>query len=306
MKIAILDDYADVVRTLDCFATLAGHDVQVLNETLPEPALAERIADREALVLIRERTRLTRSLIGRLPNLRLVSQTGRAGPHIDAQACAERGIRIVDGTGDPHAPAELAFALILACSREIVTEHRALREGRWQTALGTTLRGRTLGLVGYGNIARRLGGFAQAFGMERLAWGRDASAARAAQDGVPVAGSMRAVFERADVVSLHLRLVPETRGLVTADDLAAMKPQAMFVNTARAALVAPGALRAGLEAGRPARAAIDVFDHEPAIGDPLVTHPRVLAVPHLGYVEKDGYELYFGQAFANLVAAAAG
>jgi D-3-phosphoglycerate dehydrogenase len=304
MKIAILDDYADRVRTLECFAALAGHDVLVLNETLPEAALAERIADREALVLIRERTPLTRSLIARLPALRLVSQTGRGGPHVDAQACAERGIRVVAGTGQPDAPAELAFALILASMREIVTENRALRDGRWQTTLGTTLRGRTLGIVGYGNIGRLVAGFGRAFGMDVIACGREGSAQRAGADGVPMAASQRALFAASDVVSLHLRLTPETRGAVGADDFAAMKPGALFVNVSRAQLVAPGALRAGLDAGRPAKAALDVFEREPTTDDPLIWHAGVLAVPHIGYIERDSYEAYFGQAFANLLAAA--
>jgi D-3-phosphoglycerate dehydrogenase len=304
MKIAILDDYADVVRHLDCFARLAGHDVLVLNETLSEDALAERLADREALVLIRERTRLTGSLIRRLPALRIVSQTGRAGPHIDSAACEARGIRIVAGTGSPHAPAELTFAMMLACAREVATENRALREGRWQTTLGTTLRGRTLGILGYGNIGRLVAGFARAFGMQVLAFGREGSAARASQDAVALADSQRALFAASDVVSVHLRLVPETRGIVGAADFAAMRPGSMFVNTSRAELVAPGALLAGLQAGRPAKAAVDVFDREPTLDDPLIRHPGVLALPHLGYVERDSYELYFGQAFDNLLAAA--
>lgn len=304
MKIAILDDYSDAVRTLAAFRKLDGHDVLVLNRTLSDDVLARRLADREGLVLIRERTRLTRALIERLPALEVVSQTGRAGPHIDREACAERGIAVVDGTGDPNPTAELTFALILACARELVTEHRALREGRWQTTLGTTVRGRTLGILGYGNIGRVVARMAQAFGMQVLAFGREGSAQRAAADGVAMAASQRALFEASDVLSVHLKLAPDTRGLITESDLAVMKPGALFVNTARAALIAPGALLAGLEAGRPARAAVDVFEDEPTTDDPLVRHPRVLATPHLGYVERDNYELYFGQAFDNLLAAA--
>lgn len=305
MKIAILDDYADSVRALDCFAKLAGHDVLVLHETLDEDTLAARLADREALVLVRERTPFPRSLIERLPRLRIISQTGRAGTHVDASACAERGVKLVAGTGSPHAPAELTFALILACAREVATEYAALRAGRWQTTLGTTLRGRTLGVLGYGSIGRLVAGFGRAFGMQPLAFGRDASAARAAEDGVPMVASQRELFERADVLTVHLRLGSDTRGIIGVADFAAMKPGSMFVNTSRAGLVAPGALLAGLDAGRPARAALDVFEHEPAQDDPLVRHPRVLAVPHIGYVERDSYEAYFGQAFDNLLAAAA-
>jgi D-3-phosphoglycerate dehydrogenase len=304
MRIAILDDYSDAVRTLAAFRRLDGHDVLVLNRPLSEDVLARRLADREGLVLIRERTRLTRALIDRLPALRVVSQTGRAGPHIDRDACAERGIVVVDGTGSPYSTAELTLALILASARELVTEHRALREGRWQTTLGTTVRGRTLGILGYGGIGRVVAGLARAFGMQVRCFGREGSAQRAAADGVEVARSQRALFESSDVLSMHVKLSPETRGLVGEDDFAAMRPGSLFVNTARAALVAPGALLAGLEVGRPARAAFDVFEHEPTADDPLIRHPRVLATPHLGYVERDSYEAYFAQAFDNLLAAA--
>jgi D-3-phosphoglycerate dehydrogenase len=304
MRIAILDDYADSVRSLDCFARLAGHDVLVLDEPLGEDELVARLADREALVLIRERTQVTRSLIERLPALRIISQTGRAGTHVDATACTERGVKLVAGTGSPHAPAELTFALILACSREIATESQALREGRWQSKLGTTLRGRTLGVLGYGNIGRLVAGFGRAFGMTPLAFGREASAKRAAEDGVPMAASQRDLFARADVLTVHVKLGPDTREMIGPADFAAMRPGAMFVNTSRSALVVPDALLAGLVAGRPERAALDVFDHEPAHDDPLTRHPRVLATPHLGYVERDSYEAYFGQAFDNLLAAA--
>ena len=303
MKIAILDDYADVVRTLACFARLDGHDVLVLNQTLDEDALAARLADREGLVLIRERTPVPRSLVDRLPALRAISQTGRLGTHVDVAACEARGIRLVDGAGSPHAPAELAFALILAAARRIAVEHRALLAGRWQTTLGTTVRGRTLGILGYGNIGRLVAGFGRAFGMRPLAWGRDASARRAAEDGVPMAASQRALFEASDVLSVHLRLNSDTRGTIGVHDLASMPRDAIFVNTSRAGLVVPGALLAALDAGRPAQAALDVFEHEPALDDPLVRHPRVLATPHLGYVERDTYELYFGQAFDRLLAA---
>ncbi len=305
MKIAVLDDFADLVRTLDCFSKLAGHDVLVLDETLDEDTLAARLADREALVLIRERSSIPRSLIERLPDLRLISQTGRAGTHVDVAACEARGIRLVTGTGSPDAPAELTFALILDCMRQVTLEQRALRAGHCQTALGTTLRGRTLGILGYGSIGRPVAGFGCAFGMQALAWGPEGSATRAAADGVPMTGSRRERFERSDLLCVHLRLGSDTRGLIGAADFAAMKPGAVFVNTSRAGLVVPGALLAGLDAHRPERAALDVFEHEPALDDPLVRHPRVLATPHLGYVERDSYEAYFGQAFDNLLAAAA-
>ena len=307
MKIAILDDYQDCVRTLACFGRLAGHDVRVLNETIADPhALAARLSGVQALVLIRERTKLSRELISLLPELRIVSQTGRAGPHLDLDACNERRIVVAAGTGSPYAPAELAWALVLAASRGVAHEAAMLRAGRWQTRLGRTLRGRTLGVLGYGNIGRLVAGFGRAFGMDVVAFGRSASLERAAADGVATARSQRELFAASDVLSVHLRLAPETRGAIGPGDFAALREGALFVNTSRAELVAPGALLAGLEAGRPAMAAIDVFEAEPTLDDPLIAHPRVLATPHIGYVERDSYELYFGTAFDNLLAFAAG
>jgi len=307
MKIAVLDDYQDCVRTLDCFGRLAGHDVIVLNETIADPsALAARLPGVEALVLIRERTRVTRELIGLLPSLRVVSQTGRAGPHIDVAACSERGIAVVAGTGSPYAPAELTFALVLAAMRGVAAENAALRAGRWQTLLGRSVRGRTLGVLGYGNIGRLVAQYAKAFGMRVLAFGREGSLERARADGVEAVANRTALFAAADVLSVHLRLAPETRGLIGAADFAAMPEGALFVNTSRAELVAPGALLAGLTQGRPAMAAIDVFESEPTVSDPLIAHPRVLATPHIGYVERDSYELYLGTAFDNVLAFAAG
>ena len=307
MRIAILDDYQDCVRTLSCFERLEGHDVTVINETIADPAaLAARLGDVEALVLIRERTRVTRELVALLPSLRIVSQTARAGPHIDIAACSERGIAVAAGSGSPYAPAELTIGLILAAMRGIVAENAALRAGRWQTLLGRSVRGRTLGILGYGNIGRLVAGYARALGMKVLAHGREGSIARARADGVETTVSRRALFAASDVLSVHLRLAPETRGAIVAEDFAAMPPGAAFVNTSRAELVAPGALAAALDAGRPALAAIDVFDSEPALDDPLIAHPRVLATPHIGYVERDSYELYLGTAFENVVAFAAG
>jgi len=307
MKIAVLDDYQDGVRTLDCFRRLAGHEVTVLNETIADPrALAARLPGVEALVLIRERTRVTRELIALLPSLRVVSQTGRAGPHIDVAACTERRIAVVAGTGSPYAPAELTFALVLAAMRGIATENAALRAGRWQTLLGRSVRGRTLGILGYGNIGRLVAQFGRAFGMRVIAFGRESSLERARADGVETVASRADLFSGSDVLSVHLRLAPETRAAIGAEDFAAMPRGALFVNTSRAELVAPGALLAGLAEGRPQMAAIDVFESEPALSDPLIAHPRVLATPHIGYVERDSYELYLGTAFDNVLAFAAG
>ena len=307
MKIAILDDYQDCVRSLACFARLAGHEVIVLNQTFSDPAeLAARLPGVEALVLIRERTRITRALLERLPALRAISQTGRAGPHIDSAACTAHGVVVLSGSGSPAAPAELTWALVLAASRVVAQEAAALRAGRWQTTLGRTVRGRTLGILGYGNIGRLVAGFGKAFGMQVVTYGREATRVRAQADGVPVLASQRDLFAASDVLSVHLRLVPETRGIVGPGDLDAMRPDSLFVNTSRAELVVPGALLAALRAGRPGQAAVDVFESEPGGDAELIAHPHVLATPHLGYVERDSYELYFGTAFDNLLAFAVG
>lgn len=306
LRVAILDDHADRVRTLAAFERLRGHDVLVLNETLAPDLLAQRIADREAIVLIRERTRVDVDLLERLPALRLISQTGRPGDHIDEVACTARGIAIAGGTGSPDSTAELTLALMLAARRALVTEHLALRAGRWQTTLGTTIRDRVVGIHGYGRIGAKVAALARAFGARPLAWGRDASLARAAADGVATAASAEALYTGSDIVSVHLRLTPQTRGVIGAALLARMRPGSLFINTARAGLVAPGALLAALDHGHPAMAALDVFDQEPVEDDPLVRHPAVLATPHLGYVERDSYEQYFGQAFDHVNAFAAG
>jgi D-3-phosphoglycerate dehydrogenase len=311
MKIAILDDYQDCVRHLDCFRLLDGHEVKIFNNSARGIGqLAIRLAEFEALVLIRERTELTRALLGRLPNLKLISQTGKVSGHVDVAAATERGVAIVEGVGDPTAPAELAWALIMASSRKIPQYAANLRDGLWQTAsvtpelntLGTVLKGRTLAIWGYGRIGRMVAGYGKAFGMKVVVWGRDASREAAERDGHQAAASREAFFEEADVLSLHLRLNDATRGIVTAGDLMRMKRSALFVNTSRAELVAEGALDAALRAGHPGFAALDVFESEPLPPDtPLLRYANVLATPHLGYVEKDSYELYFGAAFRNIV-----
>jgi D-3-phosphoglycerate dehydrogenase len=311
MKIAILDDYQDCVRSLDCFKLLDRHDVKIFsNSTRGLGQLAIRLAPFDALVLIRERTALPRALLARLPNLKFISQTGKVAGHIDVAAATERGIAIAEGVGSPVAPAELTWALIMAASRKIVPYANNLRDGLWQTAsinpqlngIGTVLKGRTLAIWGYGKIGRLVAGYGKAFGMTVLVWGSDASRAAAAADGYQAAATREAFFERADVLTLHLRLAEATRGLVTAHDLARMKRTALFVNTSRAELVAEGALEAALPGGRPGGAALDVFTSEPlAPASPLLRMPTVLATPHLGYVEKDSYELYFQAAFQNIV-----
>lgn len=311
MKIAILDDYQDAVRGLDSFRLLDGHEVKVFNNSSRGVGqLAVRLAPFDALVLIRERTAFPRALLARLPNLKLISQTGKVSGHVDVAAATELGIAIAEGTGSPVAPAELAWTLIMAASRRIVPYANHLKDGLWQTAsvnpglngLGRVLHGRTLAIWGYGKIGQLVAGYARAFGMRVLVWGSDRSRAAAVADGFEAAASRTAFFEHADVLSLHLRLNDATRGIVTGDDLARMKPDALFVNTSRAELVAENALEDALRHGRPGWAALDVFTSEPLpAGSPLLSMPTVLATPHLGYVEKDSYELYFSKAFENVV-----
>ena len=316
MKIAILDDYQDAVHKLDCFELLAGHEVKVFtNSARGLGQLAIRLAPFDALVLIRERTAFPRALLAKLPNLKLISQTGKVSGHVDVAAATERGIAIAEGVGSPVAPAELTWALIMAASRRILPYANNLKDGLWQTAsvnpllngLGRVLHGRTLGIWGYGKIGRLLAGYGKVFGMRVMMWGSDKSRAAAEADGHTAAPSRAAFFEQADVLSLHLRLAEATRGIVTADDLARMKPDALFVNTSRAELVAEGALEVALRKGYPGQAAVDVYTSEPLAPDaPLLKIPTVLATPHLGYVEQDSYEMYFRAAFENVVNFASG
>ena len=316
MKIAILDDYQNATPGLDCYKILDGHEVKVFNNSARGLGqLAIRLAPYEALVLIRERTSLPAGLLAKLPNLKLISQTGKVSGHVDVAAATARGIAIAEGTGSPVAPAELTWALIMAASRKIVPYATSLKEGAWQTAsvnpqlngLGRVLRGRTLAIWSYGKIGKLVAGYGKAFGMRVIVWGSEATRQAALADGVEAAASRAAFFEQADVLSLHLRLAEATRGIVTAADLARMKPDALFVNTSRAELVEPGALEAALQAGRPGTAALDVFTDEPLAADaPLLRIPTVLATPHLGYVEQDSYEMYFRAAFENIANFAAG
>jgi D-3-phosphoglycerate dehydrogenase len=316
MKIAILDDYQDAVRGLDCFRLLDGHEVKVFtNSARGVGQLAVRLAPFDALVLIRERTALPRTLLARLPNLRLISQTGKVSGHVDVAAATEHGIAIAEGVGSPVAPAELTWAMVMAASRRIVPYASNLKDGLWQTAsinpqlngLGRSLKGRTLAIWSYGKIGKLVAGYGKAFGMRVLVWGSEQSRSGAQADGFEAAASREALFEQADVLSLHIRLADATRGIVTSEDLARMKPDALFVNTSRAELVQPDALEQALLKGRPGNAALDVFHSEPLAADSaLLRIPTVLATPHLGYVEQDSYELYFQHAFQNVVAFANG
>ena len=311
MKVAILDDYADTLRTLDCFRLLRDHDVTVWTDHVQDvDTLAERLADTEVLVLIRERTAISGDLLARLPRLRLISQSGPY-PHVDVDACTRHGVVLSSGTGGgrpSYGTAELTWGLILAAVRRIPQQMASLRAGGWQEGVGRTLRGRTLGIYGYGRIGRAVAGYGAAFGMDVLVWGSADGRRRAAEQGAVVAPDRRAFFAGCNVVTVHLRLVEATRGIITADDLAAMRPDALFVNTSRAGLVAPEALVAALEAGRPGSAAVDVFDREPLVdpADPLLARDDVVATPHLGYVTVEDLETQFTAVFEQVVAFAAG
>lgn len=310
MNIVIPDDYQNAVRTLDCFQKLAGHSVQIYTDTVSDlDSLVARFQEADALVLIRERTPITAALVERLPRLKLIAQTGRGAAHIDLDACAKRGVTVMVGTGSPYAPAELTWALIMAAMRHLPQEIASLKAGTWQarhSALGRGLRGRVLGIYGYGKIGSVVAGYGRAFGMHVLVWGRESTRHHAGADGYTVAMNQAELFQRSDVLSVHLKLSVETHGIITAADLAMMQPNALLVNTSRAGLIEHGALEAALRMGRPGYAAVDVFESEPVYDHALLHLPNVIATPHLGYVERDSYELYFGTAFDQILAFEAG
>jgi D-3-phosphoglycerate dehydrogenase / 2-oxoglutarate reductase len=311
MKISILDDYFDTVRTLPCFQKLEGHEVTVWNDHVQETgALAARLKDTECLVLIRERTKIQAALLERLPALKLISQRS-VYPHIDVEACTRLGIIVSSGqhVGTPsYAAAELTWALVLATARQLPQQMAALKAGKWQIGVGTTLRHKTLGIFGYGRIGATVAGYGRAFGMNVMVWAREESLARARADGFATARSKAEFFESCDVVSLHMRLVPATRHIVKAEDLARMRPDATLVNTSRAPLIEPGALVAALRAGRPGYAAVDVFEDEPLRDPdfPLLQLEQVVATPHIGYVTREEYETQFIDIFDQIAAYAAG
>jgi D-3-phosphoglycerate dehydrogenase len=311
MNITILDDYHDTVRTLACFSKVAGHHVTIWNDhTKDVDVLAGRLKDTEALCLIRERTPVRAALLDRLPTLRLISQRS-VYPHIDVEACTRNGVILSSSMhpGKPsYATAELAWGLVIAAMRQIPQQMAALKAGKWQTGVGTGLRGRTLGIHSYGRIGSVVAGYGKAFGMKVLAWGSEASLTRAKADGFSAARSREAFFEECDVISLHLRLYDATRGSVTRADLARMKPTALLVNTSRAGLIQPGALVDALRAGRPGMAAVDVYEEEPLLDTkhPLLNMDNVVCTPHIGYVERDGYEGQFTEIFDQLLAYASG
>jgi D-3-phosphoglycerate dehydrogenase len=311
MKVHILDDWFDTLRGLPCFDLLAGHDVTVWTDHQPDEAvLADRLQDADCVVLFRERTKVTPGLLERLPNLRLISQRG-AYPHVDVAACTDQGVLLCSNKGADganHAAAELTFALILAAMRQLPQQMASAKAGNWQMGVGRSLRGRRLGLYGYGRVGRVVADYARAFGMEVVWWSSEAGRARAKADGETVAESRAAFFGTCDVVSLHLRLTSETRGSVTGDDLGAMPPRSVLVNTSRAGLIAEGALLQALNAGNLGAAAVDVFDGEPLTdpNDPLLSHPKLIATPHIGFVTEDEFDKQFADIFEQVNAYAAG
>jgi len=311
MKISILDDYHDTLRTLKCFSKLAGHEVKIWNDHVQDvDALAERLKDTEVLVLIRERTQIRAPLLDRLPKLKLISQRS-VYPHIDVEACTRLGV-VLSSSQHPGTPsystAELTWGLIIAALREIPAQMASLKAGTWQIGVGSTLRGKTLGVWSYGRIGAVVAGYGKAFGMKVLVWGQDASRVRARADGYVSAASKEALLEECDIVTLHMRLVEATRGIVTARDLARMKPTALLVNTSRAPLIEPGALVDALKAGRPGMAAVDVYEEEPLrdTRHPLLNMRNVVCTPHLGYVTREEYEIQFSDIFDQITAYAAG
>ncbi|WP_396441829.1 D-2-hydroxyacid dehydrogenase family protein [Limnohabitans sp.] len=315
MNIVILDDYQDVVRKLDCAAKLENFPAKVYTNTVKGIGqLSVRLKDADVIVLIRERTGLNRALIEKLPRLKMIAQTGRVGSHIDLAACTERGVAVAEGVGSPTAPAELTWALVMAATRRLPQYISNLKHGAWQQSglksssmpanfgLGTVLKGKTLGIWGYGKIGQLVAGYGKAFGMHVQIWGSDESRVRAVKDGHAAATSREAFFQTADVLSLHLRLNEATTGIVTSDDLGFMKPTALLVNTSRAELIETNALIGALNRGRPGMAAVDVFESEPILqGSALLRLENCICTPHIGYVEKDSYELYFGSAFDNVI-----
>ncbi len=310
MKIAVIDDYQDAFRKLACYPRLKDHDVVVFNDTEKDPArLAARLHDADAVVLTQQRSPFPRGVIEKLPRLKLIAQTGRNANHIDVAACTEKGIVVAAaGSGSPHPTAELTWAIILASLRNIAHEVQQLKQGVWQTTVGTGLHGKTLGVYACGRIGGCVAQVGKAFGMKVICWGREGSLAKARDAGFEAAASREAFFAEADVVTLHIPLNQETRGIVTAADLGRMKTTALIVNTSRASVIAEGALVAALKQGRPGLAAIDVFEDEPVIGGnhPLLKMANVVCTPHLGYVEKATYESYYGSAIDSLLAFASG
>lgn len=304
MKIAILDDYQDVIKTLDCFKILADQDVSILHQTEKDASvLAEKISDANILVLTRERTAINDELLSKLPNLKLISQTGKISNHLDLAACSKHQVAVAEGVGSPVAPAELTWILIMNAVRQIPQAIEAMKAGKWQVNIGSTVHGKTIGVWGYGKIGQKIAGYAKAFGAKVLVWGSEKSREKAVADGFEKASGKEDFFASSDLITLHLRLNEKTFGIVKETDLSLMKKGSVFVNTSRAELVEKGALLKSLQNGRPSFAALDVYEDEPIYDASfeLLQMPNVICTPHLGYVERNGYELYFGKAFENVI-----
>jgi D-3-phosphoglycerate dehydrogenase / 2-oxoglutarate reductase len=310
MKVAVLDDYQDAFCTLKCAARLKGHEVTTYHDTVKDPAkLAERLNGHDAAILLQQRTPIPRAVVEKLTRLKLLSQTGRNANHIDLAACTEKGILVCGtGAGAVNHTAELTWGLIFSSLRHIPEEVQRLKAGKWQTTVGTTVAGRTLGVYAYGRIGSIVAKAGRAFEMKVVCWGREGSTGRAKADGFEIAASREAFFESADIVSLHIPLNKETRGIVTHADLARMKPTALIVNTSRGPIIEKGALERALKEGRPGSAALDVYDDEPVLGGdhPLLKMDNAVCTPHLGYVDRDTYEKYYGGAVDAILAFAEG
>jgi len=304
MKITILDDYQAVIQSLDCFSLLAGYDINVVHEHFKdEVALAKKIHGTQILVLNRTRTKVTRTLVEQLPDLKLISQTGKLAGHVDLEACKEHGVQIAEGRGNPVATAELTWSLILNGLRLLPQAIERMKAGQWQSNLGDCVFEKTIGIWGYGKIGKRIAQYAKVFDAKVIVWGSENSRSQALVDGFGAAATKEEFFQTSDVITMHLRLHPATTAIVTLEDLRLMKPTALFVNTARAALIAPNALLTALKEGNPGRAALDVYDQEPIFdpAHPLLMMENVICSPHLGYVERQGYELYYSIAFENVL-----
>ncbi|MEZ4775899.1 MAG: D-2-hydroxyacid dehydrogenase family protein [Bacteroidia bacterium] len=304
MRITFTDDYQDVIQSLDCFRLLSGHDITILHKAISDEAeLAVAMNNPEVLILNRERTPITENLLSLLPSLKIISQTGTNSGHIDIKACKAFGVTLLEGRGDPTAPAELTWLLIMSGLRQFPRAVEGMKDGKWQTNLGHVVKGKTIGIWSYGRIGKLVAGYAKAFGARVLIWGSEESQRRAATDGYEIAESKNSFFSTADVVSIHLRLNETTRGQITKSDLSVMKPTSLIVNTSRAELMEENVLLESLKSGRPGFAAIDVYESEPIYDKayPLLNMPNVICSPHLGYVEKNSYELYFGMAIDNVL-----
>lgn len=304
MKITILDDYQHVIEKLHCFDLLKGQDVEILHETEKDPArLASLIADTEILVLTRERTEITEELLSKLPRLKLISQTGKISNHLDLDACTRHQVAVAEGVGSPIAPAELTWALLMNTVRQMPQAIEAMKQGKWQINIGTTVHGKTIGIWGYGKIGQKIAQYAKAFGALVLVWGSEHSRKKAVEDGFQQSDTKEHFFKNADIISLHLRLNDQTDGIVKETDLLGMKDNSVLINTARAELIEKGALLKALKTGKNIFVGVDVYENEPVYDRDfeLLKMKNVICTPHLGYVEKNGYELYFGKAFENAI-----